>query len=139
MLIWTFYEFVHGVSTDRGIISTDMPAGAQAELDVILSEELGRIPYHEWGVPSFKPLGHGMGEIRFKYGGAQYRVFGALGHGGGNYNFWMVATKNRKRKNLQATDPPNAIETAHKRKSAYELRREGRLRKYDPSGASEET
>jgi hypothetical protein len=134
MMIWRFDEFVHGVVGDRGIIKDDFPAGPRAELDVIITEHLGIKKYHDWGLPDFKPLDDGLGEIRFSYGGIAYRVFGSCAgkapDGKSVYRLWLTATKNRKRKGKQSTDPPDAIEKAKKRRREYELHNIGRLRPY---------
>lgn len=129
-MIWRFDEFVHGVVSERGIISSDMPADARAELFVILTEHLGVEQYIEWPKRrEFKPLGDGMGEIKFSCGNLEYRIYTSLGVGT-ICRMWLVATKNRKRKGMQATDPPDAIAKAKKRKIDFETHNLGRLRTY---------
>lgn len=124
---WKFYEFVHGVVSDRGIIEEDMEPAPKAELYIILTEDLGIKTADEWGLPSYRPLDNGLGEIRFNVKNVQYRVFGSFAPNR-CYRLWQVATKARKRKGKQATDPPNAIDQARKRKKDYELHHMGKIR-----------
>jgi hypothetical protein len=130
MLIWHFKEYVHGVVAQRGIISDDLDAAARAELDVILTEILGLKRAVDWGLPWYRPLGGGLGEIRFSAGGVEHRVFGSFSYGM-NFRMWIAATKARKKKGRQATDPPNAMETARRRREDYEQRGMGALRDYE--------
>lgn len=122
----------------RGIIADDMSPAPQAELDIILTEHLGIKMNHEWGKPHYVPLGDGLGEIRFAVGNVEYRVYGSFATGR-TFRMWLVATKHRKRKGKQSTDPPNAIEKARDRKRNYELHRIGKLRTYVLAETEEET
>lgn len=130
MLIWHFKEYVHGVVTPRGIVSGDLNPGARAELDVILTQILGIRRTADWGLPWYRPLGGGLGEIRYSVAGVEYRVYGSFSYGM-TFRMWMVATKTRKRKGKQATDPPDAIEKAKRRKDEFEQRGSGLLRDYE--------
>lgn len=130
MMIWRFDEFVHG-GEPKGIISDDMPKDAEAELWIVITEELGIKQHHQWPQKTFIPLGDSMGEIRFTSNKTEYRVYGSFAPGR-VFRMWMYATKNRKRKGKQATDPPDAIEKARNRKRNYELHNIGKLRQYAP-------
>lgn len=129
MMLWRFDEFVHGVESLRGIIKDDMAVGPRAELDVILTEHLGIREIAGWKKPYYLSLGDGLGEIRFTVDNVEYRIFGSFG-GRGVFRMWLAATKHRKRKGKQATDPPDAIEKARKRKRDFEIHRKGMLRPY---------
>jgi hypothetical protein len=130
MLIWHFEEFVHGSATPRGVLADDLNAAARAELDVILTENLGIKKAQEWGLPDYRPLGKGLGEIRFTVSNVEYRVYGSF-FPGMKFRMWMVATKARKKRGRQATNPPDAIDTARKRRDNYEGRGIGELRDYE--------
>ena len=130
-MIWTFEEYVLGSQgNEHGIISNDLDDSAEGELYVVLSEHLGIYPASEWGMPHYLPIGGGMGEIRWKCADKQFRAYGSFADGK-RFRIWMIATKDRKRKGHQATDPPEAIEKARKRRKEFELHRIGRLRVYE--------
>lgn len=129
-MFWKFEEFVRGSpGNDKGIISNDLQAAAQAELDVILTEHLGISKASEWGLPDYSPLGDGMGEIRWHSNKIEYRAYGSF-ESGMVFRIWLVATKARKRKGKQTTDPPDAIEKARKRRRDFSHRKIGRVRQY---------
>jgi hypothetical protein len=130
-MLWRFDEFVHGSDPLKGIIADDMPEDAEAELWVILTEQLGIRMNHAWPQKLFIPLGDNLGEIRFTCNKLEYRVYGSFAPGR-VFRMWLYATKNRKRKGNQATNPPNAIDKARDRKRNYELHGIGRLRQYAP-------
>jgi hypothetical protein len=129
-MIWKFEEFVRGsIGSDKGIITDDLVAASQAELDVILTEHLGIVPASAWGLPDYAPLGDGMGEIRWDCKKVAYRAYGSF-EIGMVFRIWLVATKTRKRKGKQTTDPPDAIEKAKKRRRDFVNQGIGRVRPY---------
>lgn len=128
---WKFEEYVRGSpGNDKGIITDDLEAAPQAELDVILTEHLGIAEASEWGLPDYLPLGDGMGEIRWTCNKVEYRAYGSFGSGK-VFRIWLIATKSRKRKGKQITDPPDAIEKARKRKKDFSNQKIGRVRRYE--------
>ena len=130
-MIWKFEEFVRGsIGNDKGIIADDLEVVAQAELDVILTEHLGIMPASGWGLPDYRPLGDGMGEIRWDCNNVEYRAYGSFEQGM-VFRIWLTATKTRKRKGKQATDPPDAIEKARKRRKDFVNQGIGRVRRYE--------
>lgn len=86
----------------------------QAALDVAL-EFLAQRPREGWRRPQFDLLSgkmSGIGEIRFKVDGKQYRVLGFFGPAPSEFTMLVGASKKQKNYN-----PPDALETAVRRMS----------------------
>jgi hypothetical protein len=130
-MIWSFEEFVRGsTGNEKGIVSDDLDAGPKAELDVILTEHLGLKIAREWTMPDYLPLGDGLGEIRWNCNRVEFRAYGSF-EKGMVFRIWLIATKSRKRKGKQLTDPPDAVEKARKKKRDYENQQIGKVRRYE--------
>lgn len=70
-----------------------------------------------WSYPEYKPLGSGLGEIRFKTNKVQYRVVGCHGKKGGGLFVLLIGCSHKE----GVYQPPNALDTAARRRAEYDL------------------
>jgi hypothetical protein len=91
----------------------DLLPQARADFDTTLKTLAIASEWRE--LKQFKALGKGLGEIRFKSGGVQYRPAGYFGPGARTFSIYVGC---HKKQNIY--DPPNAFELAAKRKAKVE-------------------
>jgi hypothetical protein len=106
---WKLQEYVKGAG--RGAITDwnkKLVPGAQAECDAFLKLI---VKIKSWELPDFKLLrGYpGLGELRWKSGGVQFRI---IGRRIGEYEFLMLIGCTHKQKRY---NPADALETANHR------------------------
>jgi hypothetical protein len=107
---WKLQQYV--TSGGRGAIEDwrkKLPPGARADCDTFLKL---MVKSKTWEPPDLKLLRgdcHGLAELRWPSGGAQYRI---LGHRLGENEFLMLIGCTHKQK---IYDPPAAFETAKRR------------------------
>jgi len=73
-----------------------------------------------WSEPEFKRLDNGLGEIRWKSGGVQHRVIGCAWKNPPGYLLLIGCTHKQI-----VYSPPNAIQTADKRRRGILFQKEG--------------
>jgi hypothetical protein len=110
----------------RGVITDwvdDLEMDAEIEFHGLI-RSLSVTPRKLWVRPDYDVLGPDIGEIRFKSGGLQHRVFGCFVMSLGRYAMLAGATKKGRNYN-----PRDAIKTARKRFQLIERDR-SQLREY---------
>ena len=112
---WVFRCFLsaHGKDLIDDWIG-DLPSRARARFLEIVTA-LRDQPSDEWGRPDFAPLHgqcRGLNEIRFDWGGVEYRALGFFGPGRGEFTFVYGAQERGGQ-----FKPPDTCKTAQGRKT----------------------
>lgn len=79
---------------------------AQQDFDDLL-RYLAVTPRHLWARPQFAPVGQGLGKLRWKANGIQYRPIGFFGPGSGQFTL-LIGAEERNRKWVPKDAPEQA-------------------------------